>query len=287
MLPRKIRSWAGILLGIVLLYPISLVGQPEPQGMLIYQQPATTYTEAYEFRSFRQENALYATVIDVAGQRKQLKAGGVLAVLPYPPLSLEPDFENTARPALAKIESLKQTYPAVRAQLEKARGKWARALNVFEQGAPAAAATPTGALLSVLSLKRGVLQNVRLTSATPESVTVYHASGVATVPIAELTPAQIVDLNRHSKSVQIPLGISRAPASPRLEHGSLTARVEASGRKVLHFCAAKIGINPVVLSVWTFFVALPAAVVLLLLSMLLSARRSRVGIKPAPGVRMN
>ena len=82
MFPRKFTTRAGILLAIILQHPVFLFGQPEPQGMLIYQQPATSFTEVFEFRSFRQENVLYATVIDTAGQRKQLKAGGVLAVLP-------------------------------------------------------------------------------------------------------------------------------------------------------------------------------------------------------------
>ncbi len=253
--------------------------------MLIYQQPATSFTEVFEFRSFRQENALYAAMIDAAGQRKQLKAGGVLAVLPYPPLSLDADFGSSARPAIARIESLQQTYPAVRSQLEKARGKWARALEVFEQRTPVSSASPVSTPLSVLSLKSGVFQDVKLTKATHQSVTFHHASGVATVPLAELTPAQIVDLNRHSNSLQLPLGISRAVARPQLENGSLTARVEAKGRKIVRFCAAKLGISPAVFSVWTFFVVLPGAVLMLVLAITLSARRSRTGIKPAPGVR--
>lgn len=286
MFPRKFTTRAGILPAIILLHPLFLFGQPEPQGMLIYQQPATSFTEVFEFRSFRQENVLYATVIDAAGQRKQLKAGGVLAVLPYPPLSLEADFESTAKPAIARIESLQQTYPAVRSQLEKARGKWTRALNVFEQRTPASAAASVSTPLSVLSLKRGVFQNVKLTNATRESVTFHHASGVATIPLAELTSAQIVDLNRHSRSVQLPLGISGAVARPLLDSGSLTARVEAKGRKIVNFCAAKLGIRPAVFTVWTFFVALPGAVLLLLLAIILSARRPRTGIKPAPGVRI-
>ena len=57
MFPRKFIKWAGVLLPIIFLYPVSLFGQPEPQGLLIYQQPATSFTEVFEFRSFRQENA--------------------------------------------------------------------------------------------------------------------------------------------------------------------------------------------------------------------------------------
>ncbi len=284
MLPRKIANWAGILLGIFLLHPIFLVGQPEPQGMLIYQQPATTYTEAFEFRSFRQENALYATVIDTTGQRKQLKAGGVLAVLPYPPLSLDTDFENTARPAIAKIKSLEENYPSVRSQLEKARAKWARALSVFEQRAQPAV-TPGNTSLPALSLGRGLFQNVRLTNATHESVTFHHASGVATIPLAELTPAQIVDLNRHTAAIQLPLGITRVIAPTPPKSNALTARVEANGKKIVNFCATKVGVSPAAFSVWTFFVVLPAAVLLLLLSVLVSVQRPKRGIPPAPGAR--
>jgi hypothetical protein len=284
MVPRHFSKWRAAL-AIFLLGSKSLVGNPEPQGLLLYQQPATSFTEAFEFRSFRQENALYASIVDTTGQRKQLKAGGVLAVLPYPPLSLDPDFESIARPAIARLESLERTYPTVQPQLEKARGKWERALSVFQQRAPVSAATPAAGPLATLSLKRGVFRDVHLTSATQGSATFRHATGVATIPLSELTPAQIVDLNRHSSSVQLPLGISRVFVPPTSKTGDLTSRVEAYGKRVVNFLSAKAGISPAVFSVWTFFVALPAAVVLLLLGILLSARRSRTGIKPAPGLR--
>ncbi len=286
MFPRKNAWTAAFVSALALLSPLCALAQSESQGLLLYQQPSTSFTEAFEYRSFRQENALYATLVNAAGERKQLKAGGVLAVLPYPPLSFEANFGNTAHAAIAKIESLTRNYPAVRAPLEKARGKWVRALSVFEQHPPVTSETPANSGLSTLSLRHGIFHNVRLTKASPGTATLTHASGIAVIPIAELTAAQILDLNRHATAVQLPLGISRPAAPAQRETGGLTSSIGAAGRSAVSFCAERIGVDEAVFGIWAFYVVLPGMVLLLLLSLILSrARRTAPGIKPAVGKR--
>lgn len=144
---------------------VAASARAEPEGVLLYHQPLTSYTEAFEYQSFRQDNALYSTVVTTRNERKQLKSGGVLALVPYPPAGFEPLFDETAGTALRKIAALEANYPQVKPQLEIARRKWARARAAFQQtqkmsSTPAARRTePSRATLA---------RDARLTSATAE-----------------------------------------------------------------------------------------------------------------------
>lgn len=282
MLPR--RALRFLLFPVVCLFLLAptLPAQIEPQGLLVYQEPATSYTEAWEYRSFRQDNALYTTLVTFSGQRKQLKAAGVVAVLSYPPASFDAEFPSTAKRALDKIDALVQSHPLVRGELDKARGKWSRALQVFNQ---TQAKTPNAAVKNehespaTLAIGGGVLQSPRITSATLENVTLMHASGVTTIPVAQLTAAQVLALNRTSEKVQLPLGITRPATSAPAEKteqtdGNLTSRIGRAGRAAVDFCAEKLGVTSAAFSTWTFFVVLPLAIVLLLLGLIVATRRS-------------
>jgi hypothetical protein len=278
MLPRanlQLPRLAGVCFFLVA--TTATFAQLEPQGLLLYQEPSTSYTEAWEYRSFRQENALYATVVTFNGERKKLKAAGVLNIVPYPPLSFDPDFPKTAKNTLEKIDGLAQSYPLVKQELEKARGKWTRALSVYNQTQSKSGATPASQEKpAAISVAGAIFQNARISSATPERVTLRHASGVTTVPLAELTATQVLALNRTSDQVQLPLGIMRVAAKvkPANPQGALTQRIGTIGRGAIDFCAEKFGINSEAFSVWLFFVVLPVAVLLLLLGLIVLARRS-------------
>lgn len=267
------------LVGLGTLMAVVAFAELAPQGLLLYQEPATTYAEAFEYRSFRQDNALYATLTNAAGERKRLKSGGVLALVPYPPESFDSSFASTAENAIRKIDDLERSYPALRSQLDRARGKWSRALSFFQQVKSGPAATPPPTRGSTLSLRSGVVRDARMTSATANTVTLRHASGIATFPVEDLSARQVLELNRNSSAVQLPLGISRsAAAAPRAE-SPLTLRIEAAGQSAINFCASRLGLTPSSFSAWTFFVVLPALVLVLFLSMVLNAWRLRRGGK--------
>lgn len=253
----------------------------EPQGLLLYQEPSSSYTEAYEYRSFQQDNPLYATLVTLAGEKKQLKAAGVVAVLPYPPATFNDVFASTAQQTIAKIEALEQTHPTARQPLQQAHGKWTRALSSYEQQKATPAATAAARTTSPSSPAQGsgVFRDARITSATAERVTFTHASGVTTLPLAQLTAAQVLALNRSSDTIQLPLGIAR-PGATRARagepvEGGVTARIAATGRQVVSFCAEKWGVSETVFSTWAFFVVLPGLVLLFLLAWIDSARRSK------------
>ena len=280
---RKVFVW-------LFLTTATAFAQLDPEGLVVYQQPSTSYTEAFEYRSFRQDNVLYATLVTFTGERKQLKAGGILAVLPYPPASFDDSFADSAQRAIQKIDSLEQTYPTIRQPLQQARAKWTRALTTFSQmhAKPATTAVRHDQPY-VLSVGGGIFHNARITSATPVSVTIMHASGVTTLPIAQLNDAQLLELNRTSDKVQLPLGImrpaGRVPAGSVPTESPLTLRVEAMGRSAVNLFAEKFGVSAATFSVWTFFVVLPGAVLLLLLGLIASARRSAGRVTRLPKSR--
>lgn len=260
----------------------ALLAQSGPQGLLVYRAPATSFTEAIEFRSFHQDNALYSTVVTSAGERKQLKAGGVVAAVPYPPESFDADFAGTAQTTLTKIGALEQANPSVRTQLEQVRGRWSRALSVYQQMTEKAATKGAPGESKILAVKEGTFQGVRMTSATADSVTVAHSAGVTRLPLAELTASQVLLLNRSSDTVQLPLGLTspaKADANSQAE-SKLTLRIEKVGRSVVDFVATRLDQTPKTVTAWSLFVILPAMVLLLLFGLIFSQRNPVQKFRP-------
>jgi len=281
------RSFIPAGLMLVLACLTTSRGQEESGGVLIYHDPLVSYTEALEYRAFRQDNPLYCTVFASNG-RKQMKSGSVLAVVPYPPSTFEPVFEETAGTALQKIDSLIAAHPQVKPQLEVAKQKWSRALAVFrETTKPAPTTSRASTQKATVTLPAGA----RLTNVTRDSVTITHSSGVSRVPLRGLTPAQILALNATSQTIQLPLGIdlsnatSSSPASSQssvaTDTTGLTHRLELAGRTVIAFAAKTLGIDDLTFSVWTFFAVLPGLALLLLIAFCLKSRRPKPTVLPA------
>lgn len=222
-----------------LLSLLPAVARAEPQGIVIYQEPATTYTEAMEYRSFHQDNALYSTIVTSDGQRKQVKSGGVLAVVPYPPAGFDIYFADTAKAAIAKLGTMEDSYPAVQGQLEQVRGKWVRALSVFQQEAK-------------------------------------RSQGRIPRPAASVNP-QVAPA-----AAPVFPSVGRTASRAASVDGTLTTRVEVVGRKVIGSGSRLLGVADRTFSVWTFFVALPALVIVLLLIVICMAMRPPVTRLP-PG----
>lgn len=261
---------------------LRLEAQTEPQGVVVYQAPATTYTEVMEFRSFRQDNALYATLVTAGGVRKQFKAGGVLAVVPYPPATFGADSANTAQTTLDKIDALVQEHPAIKAAMGPVRARWDRAANVFRQMEQknTDAQQAEAARAKVLTVKEGKFESARITSATEETVTVAHSAGVTTLPIAELTAPQILLLNRSSDGVQLPLRIARPSSATAMTESALTLRIAAVGQGVVESIAHRLNQDPKTVTIWSLFVILPGLVILLLIGLVLSDRNPVRKLKP-------
>ena len=263
----------------------TLRAQLEPAGLLIVQEPSTTFTEAIEYRSFHQDNALFATVVTSKGERKKMKAAAVIAAVAYPPLRLDSSFEKMTEVNLQKIAQLEALYPRVQTQLESARRKWERVQTVFRQNKaePGASVGPTPRSDETES---NLPKGAHITGATANTVTVTHTTGVRTFRISSLSAAQVLALNATSRRIQLPLGVDRPSvlggrASTATAGASdTTQRIEAAGRSVIAYLAETLKVPERTLSVWTFFVLLPALVLVLLVALILISRNGAVKVLP-------
>lgn len=249
--------------------------QREAEGILVYQEPATSYTEAMEFRSFHEDNALYSTITPVNGPHKQVKTAGVLAVSDYPPVTFDSSFPDAARSALEKLRTLESEYPRIRGQLETARAKWERALSVYEQTAGSHPASPINASLPSLEVNGETYSHVRLNAITGDSLTISHDAGIARIPIQKLNVSQIVGLNTTSKTNQ--LGTFIQPEKPRemenAEPTSLTSKLKDAGMGVVGWIHRETGISSDAIWVWLLFVILPVLIVTLVVVNIVQGRK--------------
>ena len=274
-------KFPAFLCYLLFLAHFTLAAQQETEGVLILQEPGSTFTEALEYRSYQPDNALFVSVVTTKGERKKMKAAAVIAAVPYPPLSFDPTFEDLTQISLQKINQLETRYPRVRSQLEGARSRWERALAVFHENRTKSVAA--GSKPTTSGLPRGA----RLTSATADSATVTHNAGVRTYPLSDLNPAQVLALNATSRVLQLPLGIQGAPSaadakiaesSPKLDDA--TQWVETSGRHSVAYFAKTLRVSDRTFSVWTFFVLLPALVLVLLVALIVMIRREAITTVP-------
>lgn len=269
---------------LVILGSSTLNAQQETAGVLIFQEPSSTFTEAVEYRSFHQDNVLFATVITSKGERKKMKAAAVIEAVAYPPVTLDPSFEDLAQMNLQKIEQLEARYPRVKSQLETARSKWERALTVFQENkvtSPVAVRAQRSAHEPDLSLPKGA----RLTGATSASATVTDATGVQTFGLNHLSAAQVLALNATSRTIQLPLGLhsseqATSRAATSAPASDTTERIATFGRRVISFLAKRLSVGERTVSVWTFFVVLPALVLLLLIALIVVSRRGAPTVLP-------
>ena len=73
-------KFSALVSVLFILLDLTLRAEQAPEGLLIVQEPSTTFTEAIEYRSFHQDNALFATLVTSKGENKKMKAAAVIAV---------------------------------------------------------------------------------------------------------------------------------------------------------------------------------------------------------------
>ena len=266
------------------LLSLSAFGQQESNGLLIYQDPASSHQEAMEYRSIRRDNPLYSTLVSANGEHKQLKTAGVVGILDYPPPSFDDSFPDLAHSTLDKIQTLERQFPPLQRQLEITRGKWDRALSVYDQSRRRnTVAAQNAHTLPGLNLKAAQYSNARLISATHDSATIAHDGGVTKVPLKELTVPQIVRLNATSDTTQLGTTafVEGQAASP--QSSSMSNKINAAGVAALAFIASRTGIGYDTLHAWLLFVIFPGLILTMLVVNLAKAGKARALSRPKPG----
>jgi len=267
-------------------WPLSLpaFGQQESNGLLIYQDPASSHQEAIEYRSIRRDNPLYSTLVSANGEHKQLKTAGVVGILDYPPPRFDDSFPDLARSTLDKIQTLERQFPPLQRQLEMTRGKWDRALSVYDQSRRRKTVAAQNAhTLPGLNLKAAQYSNARLISATHDSATIVHDGGVTKVPLKELTVPQIVSLNATSDTIQLGTTVFPEREAAFSQSWSVSNKINAAGVGALAFIASRIGIGYDTLHAWLLFVIFPGLILTMLVVNLAKAGKARASSLPKPG----
>jgi len=275
-----------VLLIWIFCWPLSLsaFGQEESNGLLIYQDPAGSHQEAIEYRSIRRDNPLYSTLVSANGEHKQLKTAGVVGILDYPPPSFDDSFPDLAHSTLEKIQTLERQFPPLQRQLEMTRGKWDRALSVYDQSRrPNKVAPQNAPTLPGLNLKAAQYSNARLISATHDSVTIAHDGGVTKVPLKELTVPQIVSLNATSHTIQLGTTVFVEGPAASSQSSSMSNKINAAGVGALAFIASRTGIGYDTLHAWLLFVIFPGLILTMLVVNLAKAGKARASSLPKPG----
>lgn len=266
------------------LLSLSAFGQQESNGLLIYQDPASSHQEAIEYRSIRRDNPLYSTLVSANGEHKQLKTAGVVGILDYPPPSFDDSFPDLAHSTLDKIQTLERQFPPLQRQLEITRGKWDRALSVYDQSRRRnTVAAQNAHTLPSLNLKAAQYSNARLISATHDSATIAHDGGVTKVPLKELTVPQIVRLNATSDTTQLGTTAFVDGQAASSQSSSMSNKINAAGVGALAFIASRTGIGYDTLHAWLLFVIFPGLILTMLVVNLAKAGKARALSRPKPG----
>ena len=266
------------------LLSLSAFGQQESNGLLIYQDPASSHQEAMEYRSIRRDNPLYSTLVSANGEHKQLKTAGVVGILDYPPPSFDDSFPDLAHSTLDKIQTLERQFPPLQRQLEITRGKWDRALSVYDQSRRRnTVAAQNAHTLPSLNLKAAQYSNARLISATHDSATIAHDGGVTKVPLKELTVPQIVRLNATSDTTQLGTTAFVEGQAASSQSSSMSNKINAAGVGALAFIASRTGIGYDTLHAWLLFVIFPGLILTMLVVNLAKAGKARALSRPKPG----
>jgi hypothetical protein len=250
--------------------------QQEPKGLAVYQNLPSSSVETSEYHSFQRDNTLYSTLTTADGKRKQIKTDGIIATLNYPPYTFDEHFADTAHAVLKTIQEVDRKFPSVHNQVEVTRGKWQRALSVFNQNSkPPPAPQDNSENLRVLSMKTGRYLHARLISATYDSATIMHDTGVARVPLSELNVSQIVELNTTSTSTQLGTMALLDQQSAISQSSPLVDKIKACGIRTLVFVASRSGIRYESLLTWLLFIIFPALIIGLAIANVVQAQRHR------------
>ena len=259
-----------------LLAPV-VFAQQEAKGMLIYEEPGTSYPEAMEYRAFSRDNPLYSALTQMDGQRKKVKTAGVLGAFDYPPITFDQTLPETARSNLDKLLALERQFPRVQEQLVATRSRWERALSAYQQTASQKPSTQESANVTLLKIGTERYLHARLTGGTHDTATITHDLGVARIPLRRLDVSQIVSLNATSNAFQIgtaPVVDQTVKAATRQED-VWTSKLREVGTGILSSVQRLTGLEADTLGVWLLFAVFPLLIVLLVASNLTQGRKLR------------
>jgi hypothetical protein len=127
-----------IALLAILIPSREVLGAGAARGLVLYDQPPSTYVVPLEFFAIRTTSVAFVRVTLPDGRQQEIPRAGVVAVIDYPPDSPAASFPTETAAATQNIRALSAKYPQCATKLNKALTKWTNALAFFQQKQKAA-----------------------------------------------------------------------------------------------------------------------------------------------------
>jgi len=185
-----------LLIALAVITTACDAGQLSATALLIFKDPLTGYSEAFDVACKSYENRFITKFVLPDGRTEQFQNAGIVAILDYPPENLSPELELQATSTLQTTESLLKQFPQFKPKLETLRTKWENALAATKQLQTASAvtqqSTPSADTISFTTTKGRKYENVTVSGTTDTGITVFSNSGVQFIDF-ELLPKDIQD----------------------------------------------------------------------------------------------
>lgn len=207
------------LFATAFLLPVQYSSAAQPvkaRGFVIYAQKFTGYTELIEFSHFvdnvhKSPAPPYSILTNLNESSVTLDNKGVLAVVHYPEAISDADFQSNYESNAALLNSLTAKYPQFKEKIEETQALWKKAEAAYIQAEknkpkPTPTPKPTPSKKGVTIRYQGQsLTGCTLLSVNPDSISVINSTGVATIPLNQITKTTAVALNAGSKKEKIDL----------------------------------------------------------------------------------
>ena len=188
-----------------------------------------------------------AQIVQPNGAREEIPAGGIIAIIEYPPA--QPDGATTQRAATAlnQIDALlakfpRAQFPQIHAKLVPLAAKWRSAQQLAATAATSLAAATVrppsstqGLIITTTDGQR--FDGVTSTKVDGETLSFEHSAGVASVPLAKLTPElqrkfnydpKVIEAAKAAKAAKVAADVQIAQAAAIKQKDAAPVKNEAT-----------------------------------------------------------
>lgn len=193
-----LNGLARMLLIFLCIADIGLGAENAATSIVLFTRPPAPYPEALDIVSLTKQSVAFAQIVRPNGAREEIPAGGIVAIIEYPPAQPDGATAQRAATALTQIDAAlakfpRAQFPQIEAKLVPLAAKWRSAQQLAAAAAIRLAATPVRPPpaiqgLTITTTDGQQFDGVTSTKVEGEILSFEHSAGVASVPLAKLTP---------------------------------------------------------------------------------------------------
>ena len=184
---------------------IALCADSRP-GVMIYMEPPVLPLKlpaAIPFSSYQKTSVEYGNLTS-NGRKIEIHNAGVIGIFPYPPATVDRYSADELTGLEQRANEVVARFPNVRSSIESVLSKWKSAVELAGKQASLGKLEATPLAAPVRLTVNGInYAGVTLESVNGDNAKISHSFGIASIPIASLSKAQIASLNSTSSSSHI------------------------------------------------------------------------------------